>query len=1273
MKDVIIDLNKIYDNQPNQDWISYSKRPHRNDVISLHQDLAASLTTEVWEAVHYNRLSGKECWEKGWTSLNYFISGERGSGKSTFLHYVTRCIIGKEDPFTALELKPSAEVPTIEMLFFCDPTAMRSNENFFISIIAALRDWLRKQTKTSNMEERRCMKMEASSHQKEQRILDQIKSLAHGIRQLNNGSSSSEAELDPVSQLSIGITNSSNAWKLKREFDALINEVASSYDIDAFLIAIDDADIEFTKNKLIIEIIRTYLTHPRLIIMFTGDTTLTHEAIREKQFGQFDLDFHKADIVNQKRRWELTDAMTAQYIKKIFPPSNHRLLISLYDTVTENKSKYTYKIAYNLHGEQKKEELLPFLERLFARTIEYTPERIRFLIEGFLRLPLRSIMHTLRYWGDRQLFDLLKDLERLSDKIDEQLEKKNDDKEDLEKIHNSIRRSVDFRAKISRLMAESFRSAFHNELLSLGFRKNELEMTNTYQLARGLLLHCFNSKDVSYGHRLATSACRHDNQESTFFLAAKEASMVTHFGHALSYALFGVFSVHAYRYFQQTGVGKNVKLDVATYDNNKIEQYLRHQRQDFIDYLFASNNEDPLRWTRKLSLIFLVHSKNESSQNQTTSPTHLFLSRGVYYLSEKNDIKLLNQILKNQIKRINDPEAKNKWDAFLVYLMLLISCGKASNLQNVYYLSAYNIFGFILQCYNICLEADRAGKDAAGRKEQLTEGLGKILSDFLSAHDIPSWGGAFPRPEEYADIQEQTVNPERGDWKMLIELMADKIIKWYADSLWFAPLYAFELGEEADNIYRTICNTSNALLSETSNDDPLLSATSLLNVFSGLVTHLTDHAEKETNGISLIARLSSFPLCVNSKHFAEQIRNAAQQAERQTLATSSLSFWITSLNRKISSGQNNIESLKEEIENYFVRFRDDDEPIASAKPFLFCNNIEKTIGGSQNIHHYFSRINENLTEMREALLQCTKNGKAIKLSHPDEYIRLKQRIWEQMEIYLSVKADLRVFRRKISNAFQDELKTEIANSQKQFERERKQLQKSLKSLLKKLRRTVSEKTDSPEEVSPEDNVKPAAMKPAAMSSSTRTVMRFYAHWKNNQEDIDSLEIDASEWISDLRDTPYMKNLCKELRLKEEDYTQLFASYESGIISEPSGEHQEIEEIFKTHAEEFADNLESLDEELEQSIDSYKERLAHAIPERRETVRFKMLSDIDKLEKSLYALQNLMTLNIDVEKELKLKLHPNVQADFEAEFALRYAFYSVFITLYSIRRTIELES
>ncbi len=1290
-KEYFIDLKKIYEIQPNQDWAPETKGGRTS--LSLHQNLAAKLTRSIWNAVLDNDLSSTTNWVRGWSNLNYFISGERGSGKSTFLRYVTRCITGKDNPFEDEQPNP----PTIEKLFFCDPTAMKSNENFFISIVAALNDWIRKQTKKSATDGERYTPLGTYAPQKEKLFADHIKTLAQGIRQLNDGRSSSSSEMDATSQLSLGMANSSRAFGLKAQFDNLINDISIAYSVKAFLIAIDDADIEFTKNKLIIEIIRTYLTHPRLIILFTGDTILTHEAIREKQFQQFGLPFHQADIVNQKRRWDLTDAMTAQYIKKIFPPSNHLHLTSLHDTIRESKG-YQFTVGYDPQNERQKEELKPFLKRLFLCTLDGNDERVELLMEGFLRLPLRSIMHTLRYWGDRQVFDILSELSpllqekqklqseewELREKINELKKQKKPEEEKmplqkkLEACLDAQKPADSLKEKISRMLAKSFRSAFNDELLSLGFSKADLEMATPYQLSRGLLLHCFNSKDISYGHRLVISACRHDNQESTFFLAAQEAVIAKNFSAALSFALFGVFTIHAYRYYQQTSLVKDVQPNIGSYDLTKVQQYLRHKQQGFEDYLFSSKNEDPLRWTRKLSLIFLVHNGQKSSENEPPAPLPLYLSRGVYYLSNRTDIELVNQILKERAERITELVAQKHEseetkedalrDAFQVYFVLLLSCGQASNHQNVYYLSAYNIFGFILKCCEICEKKAPESEDAhAWKKTRLMEFIKGFLIPFAKANDIPTWGGAFPVPKDCGDIHPTLL--DESEAMACIGILINDILTWHGESDEFTHPCAFELGQAADTIYQSICNLCNAVLSDTRNSSSSHNPTPLRDVCKQLYIHLSGHSggfQKPEPG-SLLHRISKFPLCQNLDKLCQNIMQVADQVVQKALDASNLTSWLRKQDEQFTQNRDEINQLKQSIGNYFAHLRHSWDGLSPATPLLFCDNVEETIKSSQSINQHFERINENLKTCDEILHRYEEKKKSSDVSNPGDYFALEQHIKVNRQQYNGIAENIQSFRLTIRQAFEEALCMELAAIQESFRQEREKILNILNNLFRDIQKGTTFELEA----------KRGGFRPGALHSAAQTTMKYYVEWKINLEKLNTLRDATNDKIIRLRDDPYMLELCKELNLEKNDYGTIFRESKNFIQKAPEGDYLKLKDLFHQFGDELQNNLSLMRDFLVTAKEGYHKRLLRTDPLRftknRSSLSYvqeNIRDELHRFEESLYKLRGMFRCEMKGNEYEKYAPHPSLHLDFVSDFGLNQRFYDIYLTLYEVQHFVN---
>ncbi len=632
--DYIINLSDIYESLPNQEW-SGRHRKRSKGTPSVHLNEVLELTGTIWEAVRSNADSAHNEWADGWTCLNYFIAGERGCGKSTFLRYIAKCLTNSLNPMPE-GLRVTGRIPSIYELFFCDPTAMHSNESFFVDIIAAFERRFAGPSPMPNEPIRLSITGGEHEHSRgntprgrdgshshniyintsSTEIREQIRELATGVNLMFEKSTT--GNLDPVTLLRQGMLNSTCAHHLKRQFDSLVNTIAETYHIDAFLICIDDADIESMKNTEILEAIRSYLTHPRIIILFTGDPSLTNEAIRKKQFSQFGKEFHEVDGINRITRWGLVDNMTAQYLKKIFPVSNHYALPSLYALIQQHKP-HDYRVLFpgDTAGGKRQFRLVSFISALFLASIVAKESDAEPLVIGFLQLPTRSIMHTLRNWNDRN--------------ITHYLEKNST--EDIPRFKAPMRR------ELARIIYESFRNAFFSELQSQGFTRADIEdYPSTRQTCWGVLRHCAKNKDRRYSHHLATFAARYYRQESALFLTAKAACAAATFGDVLAYSIYAIFTIQAFRFFQRLDTeGKT--------DDEKYEK--------FSNYLHTHAPSDAFHWSRKLSLVFISQRLEQGGDK----PAKLSFSHGVVLFENDGDNLLLGAILQRMCRSLDKPEA----------------------------------------------------------------------------------------------------------------------------------------------------------------------------------------------------------------------------------------------------------------------------------------------------------------------------------------------------------------------------------------------------------------------------------------------------------------------------------------------------------------------------------------------------------------------------------------------------------------------------------------
>lgn len=300
----------------------------------------------------------------------FFINGGRGSGKTTLLRAVRKELASRNS---------KQDVGIVELAAI-DPTELAETENFFIHVLGRIQKVLRDiQSKSSSTDEEK-------AHIRNARMsIDKMsKGLGLLVRRPEDGGSSSDSEFF-VQQ---SVEDCVSGVELKREFASLVEIMCKLRNVDALLVTVDDADMNFNKCSEVFETVRKYLINARMVFVFAGDLKLYTMVVRGMQMQHFGDLLLRYDSERREHRFNLLDILEDQYVMKLFPVEN-RASLSDFSGVLHRKINIK-------DSEGKRIELEKFLREQLASKVK---EHLYPVVSEFLRrLTTRSALQLISYW-----------------------------------------------------------------------------------------------------------------------------------------------------------------------------------------------------------------------------------------------------------------------------------------------------------------------------------------------------------------------------------------------------------------------------------------------------------------------------------------------------------------------------------------------------------------------------------------------------------------------------------------------------------------------------------------------------------------------------------------------------------------------------------------------------------------------------------------------------------------------------------------------------------
>ncbi|MEZ2686465.1 hypothetical protein ACBQ20_16975 [Proteus vulgaris] len=300
-----------------------------------------------------------------------FISGRRGAGKTTFLKTILSVI---EDDFSNNKSSESERknenelnIKTLVGAYF-DPTSIDTNQHILIDIITSIKDSLFNSENINNSKEKNIEKINKA-----------LFKMSKGLQLLST--KKNDPFSDPSWFLDSALNSSESGLKLVDYLNEFIDEVCDAFGFDLILIAIDDIDTNSDKAYEMLELIRNYFNHPRLVVVISGDLELYSHIVLKRKYEELIISGYNNNSSKINRFEDFCHNMEQQYLAKIFPVENRIELKQFNEVVKDNiieieKSDMNYKdyinnklsIIFNLESRNLK-SYISYVEEQPLRTI----------------------------------------------------------------------------------------------------------------------------------------------------------------------------------------------------------------------------------------------------------------------------------------------------------------------------------------------------------------------------------------------------------------------------------------------------------------------------------------------------------------------------------------------------------------------------------------------------------------------------------------------------------------------------------------------------------------------------------------------------------------------------------------------------------------------------------------------------------------------------------------------------------------------------------------
>ncbi|WP_027711743.1 P-loop NTPase fold protein [Dickeya chrysanthemi] len=373
ISEITIDLDNVFDlnRYDESTMLQYAAKEQLDDLMKGF----------VEHVKEYNK--GKSCQPNGdgfpdeITRKNntIFINGQRGTGKTTFIRAML--------DYYSEEKNSDGVFP----LAFIDPTLIETHQNILIDIVVKFKQLYDSKLKYCVDEE------------KNQRLNKCLEEMSEGLKLASHHKTNHDKH-DDGWFLSQALKSAKSGQYLEERLHHFINEISEVLNKELFIIAIDDVDTHTQKAYEVLETIRRYLNHPRVVVLISGDLKLYNYIVKNQK--KIELQSGDKKESDEKESRDLILHLTQQYMLKVFPAHQRidlQLLVQLFESqkrsvfFSKNGKKYKGVEGSDPHTDGQSPD---FLFDIISLSLKVKKDQQEYFRDFILSQPIRTVVQFLR-------------------------------------------------------------------------------------------------------------------------------------------------------------------------------------------------------------------------------------------------------------------------------------------------------------------------------------------------------------------------------------------------------------------------------------------------------------------------------------------------------------------------------------------------------------------------------------------------------------------------------------------------------------------------------------------------------------------------------------------------------------------------------------------------------------------------------------------------------------------------------------------------------------